>query len=142
MAKMTMIKAGSEYARKISRLGAQGDEIAKKALYEAAAIVADRIKSNLHAVLEGSAEATGALEESFGITPMKTDDAGNWTVKIGFDGYDSKGAPNQLKARVLEKGSSHVRARPYARRAVNATKAQAIEKMGKIIDEEIEKIMR
>lgn len=138
MARMTF-KAGDEYALKLSRLATNQDEIAKKAIYRGAEIVADKIKENLQNVLSG--ESTGDLIESFGIAKIDHDSLGNWNTKLGFDGYDSKGVPNLLKARVLESGSSRQKKRPFVRPAVNATKKQAQEEMGRVIDEEIKKIM-
>lgn len=132
-------KKGDDYTLKLSKLATGSGEIAKKAIYEAAGIVADRIKSNLEGVL--SDEATGELVASFGVTPIERDKDGNWNAKIGFDGYDRDGVPNQLKARVLESGSSRQPKRPFVRPAVNATKKQAVEAMGKIIDEETKRIL-
>ena len=130
--------AGEDFALALSRLATQSDEIAKKAIYEGAKVVADKIKSNLAGVL--SEEATGEMLASFGVTPIKRDSDGNWNAKIGFDGYDSKGVPNQLKARTLESGSSQQQKKPFVRPAVNATKGTAIEKMGQVIKEEIQKL--
>lgn len=132
-------KAGDEFALKLSKLATGSDEIAKKAIYAGAGIVADRIKANLQGVL--SDEATGELVASFGVTPIKTDSDGNWNAKIGFDGYGADGVPNQLKARALESGTSRQPKRPFVRPAVNATKGKAQAKMGEVIDEEIKKIM-
>jgi len=132
-------KDGSEYALKLSRLGSGSDVVAKKAIYKGAKVVADKIRANLEAVV--SADATGELAASLGVTPMKQDSDGNWNVKIGFDGYDKSGVPNQLKARVLESGSSKQPKRPFVRPAVNSTKAKALDEMKKTIDEETQKIM-
>ena len=106
--------------------------MAKKAIYQGAKVVADKISS-------GIPKDTGDLEKSFGITPIERDKDGNWNAKIGFDGYDSKGVPNQLKARAIESGTSKIQKRPFVRPAVNATKTKAVEAMKKIIDEETEK---
>lgn len=138
MARMTF-KAGDDYALKLSKLATNSDEIAKKAIYAAAEIVADKIKSNLEGVL--SEEATGELVDSFGISKIDVDSDSNWNAKIGFDGYDSEGVPNQLKARVLESGSSRQPKRPFVKPAINATKTAAQAAMAKVIDEEIEKTM-
>ena len=138
MARMTF-KAGDDYALKLSKLATNSDEIAKKAIYAAAEIVADKIKSNLEGVL--SEEATGELVDSFGIAKIDVDSDSNWNAKIGFDGYDGEGVPNQLKARVLESGSSRQPKRPFVKPAINATKTAAKAAMAKVIDEEIEKTM-
>jgi len=133
-------KNGDDYALKLSRLATGSEEIAKKAIYQGAKVVADKIKSNLEGVL--SPEATGDLVDSFGVTPISRDKDGNWNAKIGFDGYGRDGIANQLKARVLESGSTRQQKRPFVRPAVNATKKQAIEAMRKVIDEETKKMMK
>jgi len=109
--------ASEDFVLKLSKFETQFDETAKKAIQAGADIIADKIKSNLEEVL--SEEATGQLVASFGITPIKKDRDGNWNAKVGFDGYDSNGVANQLKARVLESGSKKKRKRPFVRPAVN-----------------------
>ena len=161
MARMTF-KASDEYALKLSRLATESDEVARKAVYAGAKIVADKIKSNLEAVptekfryLRGGDQFNGLtkvqkadLLASFGITPITRDEDGYWTAKIGFDGYASmptkeypQGIPNQLLARAVESGSSVRRKHPFVRPAVNATKKAVVEKMNSVINEEVEKIM-
>ena len=141
MARMTF-KAGEEYALKLSALAAGSEATAKRAVYQAAGIVADQIRKNLETNLAGSQESTGALAASLGITPVSTDRDGFINAKIGFDGYDEKGVPNQLKARAMESGTSRIKKRPFVRPAVNATKKAAVDEMKKVIDEEIEKTMK
>lgn len=127
-------KSGDEYALKLSRLATGSEKVAKKAIYQGANIVADEIKKRIP-------KDTGDLAESFGVTPIKRDTDGNWNAKLGFDGYDRNGVPNQLKARVIESGSSTIQKRPFVRPAVNSTKKKAVEAMKKVIDEETQKIM-
>ena len=131
-------KAGDDFALQLSHLATGSEEIAKKAIYAGANVIADKIKSNLQGVL--SDEATGELIDSFGVTPISLDSSGNWNAKIGFDGYDSKGVANQLKARVIESGTSKKQKHPFVRPAVNATKKQAVARMGEVIDEEIRRM--
>lgn len=161
MARFTF-QAGDEYAIKLSRLSSGSEQIAKKAIYEAAKIVADRVRSNLEAIptdkfryLRDGDTYTGPTRQekadmlaSFGITPISLDDTGSWNAKLGFDGYGGmptkkfpKGIPNQLIARATESGSSIRRKRPFVRPALNATKAQAQAAMERVIEEEIKKIM-
>ena len=139
MAKLT-VKGLDDYALAISKLGDRADDVAKKAIYAGAKIIADKAKQNLENVLSG--DSTGDSVESFGVTPISQDKDGNWNCKIGFDGYDRSGTPNQLKARVLESGSSKQKKRPYMRPAVRAKKQEAIKAMGDIIDTEIQKQMK
>lgn len=131
-------KAGEDYAIRLSKLATNSEEIAKKAIYEGVTIVADEIKKNLQGVL--SDEATGDLVESFGVTPIKRDSDGNWNAKVGFDGYDRNGVANQLKARVLESGTSTKKKKPFVRPAVNKTRKQVVKKMEEVIDDEIKKL--
>ncbi len=131
-------KAGEDYAIRLSKLATNSEEIAKKAIYEGVTIVADEIKKNLQGVL--SDEATGDLVESFGVTPIKRDSDGNWNAKVGFDGYDRNGVANQLKARVLESGTSTKKKKPFVRPAVNKTRKQVVKKMEEVIDNEIKKL--
>lgn len=128
-----------EYMERLQALGAQSREILQTAVYEGAAIVADEVRDRLHAVL--SPDATGELESSLGIAPMRND-RGYVNTRIGFDGYDSKGVANQLKANVLESGSSKQPKRPFMRPAVNASRKPAEAKMAQVVDQEIEKIMK
>ena len=157
MAKMTF-KAGDEYALKLSRLSTKSSEIAKKALYSAAAIVTDEVRKNLEALpedkfrhLKDGETFSGVpksqkkdLLDSLGITPVDTDNKGNWNVKVGFDGYGSnptkkytKGVPNPMLARAIESGSSVRIKTPFVRPAVRATKVAASEAMQKVIDQAI-----
>ena len=141
MARITF-NLGEDYMLRLSALADRSEETAKRAIHEAAGIVADKVRSNLEANLAGSEQSTGALEDSLGITPVTMDRDGFWNAKIGFEGYDAKGVPNQLKARVMESGTSKIQKRPFVRPAVNATKKAAVEAMQRVIDEETEKIMK
>ena len=152
MAKMT-IKGLDDYSRKLSQLGKASVPIAKKAVYAGANIVADEVRKRLDDNLKDPAyvgkqpdiyfksdEQSGDLIDSLGIAPIGSDKNGDINTKIGFDGYDSKGVPNALKARAMESGTSTLRKRPFVRPAVNAVKSQAQREMAKVIDEETAKI--
>ena len=162
MARCT-IKAGDDYALHLSKLLTGYEETAKKAIYAGAEIVADAIKENLDALpdeefrrLKDGEKFDGVppiqkkdLVESFGITPIERDKAGDWNAKVGFDGYGStptkaypKGVPNQLIARAIESGSSVRQKHPFVAPAVRATRKAAQQAMGKVIDEEFERQMR
>ncbi len=127
------------YMERLQRLEQDSEEILKRAVYDGAAIVADEVRQRLHAVL--SPDATGQLESSLGISKIQND-RGYVNARIGFDGYDSKGVPNQLKANVLESGSTRQPKRPFMRPAVNAARRPAKEKMKQVVEQEIENLMR
>ena len=75
-------------------------------VYAGAKVVADEIKGGLQWATGESEHSTGDLLDSLGIAPIDTDNRGNINTKVGFDGYDRKGVPNQLKARAMESGTS------------------------------------
>ena len=127
------------YMERLQRLEQDSEEILKRAVYDGAAIVADEVRQRLHAVL--SPDATGQLESSLGISKIQNDQ-GYVNARIGFDGYDSKGGPNQLKANVLESGSTRQPKRPFMRPAVNAARRPAEAKMEQVVEQEIETLMR
>jgi hypothetical protein len=162
MAKISF-KKGDEYALKLSKLGAASSGIAKKAIYEGAGIVAEGIKNSIQQIPKDrfrflkeeetfsgiSNDQREDLNKGFGITPISADKNGDWNARIGFDGYGSKptkkypkGVPNLLLARAIESGSSVRSKYPFVRKAVNATKKNAIDAMARVIDEESEKIFK
>lgn len=139
MAKITL-KGIDEIALKLSKLEGQSTEIAKKAIYVGAGIVADQIRKNLEKNLAGSKYSQGDLLDSLGITSPKIDSEGNINSKVGFDSYDSKGVANQLKARVMESGSSKQKKKPFVRPAIPQVRNKAKEEMARVVDEEIKKL--
>lgn len=147
------IKGIEEYALKLSKLGKDSPEIAKKVVMAGANPVADAIRNSLEANLADiesvskdpnektslfkSGLSKGDLLNSFGIAPPSVDRNGNTNTKIGFKGYDRKWVPNALKARAMESGTSKLKKRPFVRPAVNRSRKKAIEEMGKKLDEQI-----
>ena len=141
MAKITF-NLGEDYMLRLEKLADRSEETIKMAIYEGAGTLTDQIRENLEANLSGSEQSTGALEAALGISPVIQDRDGVWNAKIGFDGYDEKGVPNQLKARVMESGSSKIQKRPFVRPAVDASKKAVEAAMQQVIDEETEKIIK
>lgn len=127
-------------AAKLDSIG-KDEEVIKRALFDGAGILADQVRSNLEGVLSG--KGTGELESSLGISDMRVN-RGIADVAIGFQGYDSKGTPNALKARVLESGTSENpgRKKPFMRPAINSTKAAVQQKMVETLTEEVDKKLR
>ena len=161
MAKITF-PGLNDYELMISKLSKGVDDIAGKAIYAGAGIVADAIKENIKALpivrgygtekdpLPGGVTAPqkAGLIDGLGISPMQND-AGFLNVKIGFDGYNAtktekypKGQPNQLVARGVESGTSWKQKKPFIRPAINASKSRAEAEMARILDQEIEKITK
>lgn len=149
----------------LSRLSEKTEEIAGKALYAGADIVADKVRENIRALpsvpdIDGiKAWKAGApapitvkeklgLLESLGIATMQYN-GGVYDVKVYFDGYNDvktktypNGQPNALIARSIESGSSISPAHPFMRPAANAVRKQAQKKMGEVVEEEIEKLQK
>lgn len=123
----------------LSKIGDEMEEIAKKAIYAGAAIIADKMKVNLENVI--SDDSTGQLVASMGITPISNKDS-EWSAKVGFDGYNTEGVAFQLIARVIESGTSVHTKKPFVRTTLNQTKSQVVEEMNKIIEEEIGKLIK
>lgn len=150
-----------EYRRKLEQIGRSSENIAKMAVYEGAAVVADEIRANIDSLPTQDTWGTKAdpaggirkeqkegLQNGFGISTME-EDGGNINVRAGFHGYNSfrtrkhpKGQPNVMIARSVESGTSFLRKSPFVRRAVRMSKPKAEAKMKEIFEKEIEKIMK
>lgn len=126
-----------EFNIKISKLGSESDKIAKKVLIAGANPMADEIRKNLEENLKDSEYSTGDLLDSFGIAPPDVGKDGKMNTHIGFEGYDHKGAPNALKARAMESGTSTQPKKPFVRPAVNKMRKKTVEEMGKALEKEI-----
>lgn len=156
-------KNGDDFIFKLSVLErSMRRDICGKAIYNAGDIVANAIREELKKVPKDETFGTPAtpkigpskaqkkgLYNSLGIAPLQDDGKGVLNIKIGFDGYNDlkskkwpKGQPNQMVARAVENGTSFMKPNPFIKRAVAATRKQALEAMGKTADAEIEKIMK
>jgi HK97 gp10 family phage protein len=134
------IRGTDEIELQISKLA--DPKLAKEVVWAGAQPVADEIRKGLEKNLQGSRYSTGDLLNSLGIAPPDIDRNGNTNTKIGFSGYDSKGVPNAIKARVMESGSSKQQKRPFIRPAVNRSKDKAVQAMQDKIDEHVEAIRK
>jgi len=134
------IQASEELSKKLDAIMKDTRPLMKRAVYEGAGIVADEVKARLEGNLIGSEYATGDLVNSLGISPIQVKENGDVNVRIGFSGYDRKGVPNVVKARVMESGSSKQEPRPFVRPAVNAVRKRVQERMKNVIEAGIEKL--
>ena len=116
MAKIEM-EGLDEYIKKLSDLGASVEGSIKRAVYPAAGMVIEAIKAN-------TPVNTGGLRDSAALRTFRND-AGYVYTQVTFDGYDERGNPNPVKARVLESGSSTRQKHPFIRPAVNRVKLAA-----------------
>lgn len=160
MAKITF-PGLNDYELMISRLSKNAADIAGRAIYTGAGIVADEIKAGIQALPIVSGYGTAekplpggvtkaqkdGLLDGLGIAPLQ-DDGGYLNVKIGFDGYNRtktekypRGQPNQLVARGVESGTSWKQKHPFVRPAINRSRKRAEAAMAEALDKEIEKIV-
>lgn len=111
--------------------------ICKQAVYEGAKIVADTLTENCPV-------GEGDLQKSIGLSTMRNEDGFIYTV-LGFAGYDKKGNPNVVKARVLENGRSSSKGitgkRPFIRKSISQSKGKAVNAMKKKVIDLIDKHM-
>ena len=124
------------YQKQIEALGNPKtvEAMCKYSIYDAAGMVRDEIR-------KATPEDTGDLARSVTLEPMKTRDGMTYT-KVNFEGYDRKGVPNMLKARVLESGTSHVPKQPFVRPAVRRVQKLAEFMMDKAVNEYLSKFMK
>lgn len=134
------IRGTEDLEIKLSKLA--DPELMKDVVMAGAQPVADEIRKSLERNLRGSKYSHGDLLKSLGIAPPDIDRNGNANTKIGFHGYDRKGVPNAIKARVMESGSSKQKKRPFVRPAVRRSRKKSIEAMQKKLDEKVENIMK
>lgn len=106
-----------EYMKKLSDLGASVEGSIKRAVYPAAGMVIEAIKAN-------TPVDTGGLRDSAALRTFRNDNGYVYT-QVTFEGYDERGHPNPVKARVLESGSSTRQKHPFIRPAVNRVKLAA-----------------
>lgn len=156
-------KKGDAYLAKISKLEAMAkDDIIGSAIYGAAQIVADEIRSQLSGIPTDEAYGTpsnptsgpkeaqvSGLLDSLGIAKMQDDGTGFLNVKVGFDGYNRlktkrwpKGQPNQMIARSIARGTSFMQAHDFMKKAMSKVRKRAIDSMRQTIDAKIGEIMK
>lgn len=141
----------NEYIQILQHLTDDWEEIAKRAVYEGTAVVADKVKQNIralpvtdqwgtkdhprHGVTE--VEKQGLLE-GFGASHM-IDENGFVNTLIGFDdgGYNRDGKANRMIARAVQSGTSFSDKIPFFNNAVRTTRRQAEQKMKEILEQEI-----
>lgn len=127
-----------EYVTTLGRIGGkQAEKIIKYAVYPGAGLVADAIRS----AVDPEHRETGDLAQSLSLATMRNDD-GYINTKIMFEGYDSKGVPNAIKAAALESGTSRgQKGTHFISKTVKSVQSKAIEAMSQALDAKIAEIM-
>lgn len=113
--------------------------LASAALYEGAGVVADAIRN-------ATPQDSGDLADSIGIAEFDKN-GDKVSTAIGFSGYDEKGVPNIVKARVLEHGRVDASGRtvakhPFIKNAVRKAKQKALNAMQKRFEQGVNDITK
>ncbi len=143
MAKATF-KMPDEFLMKLSRLGEKTDEICEKVLEAGAAVVENKVRSNLRSAIgkgtKRKSKSTGELLRSLGTSSVRQDKNGNPNIKIGFSEPRSDGGSNAKIAAVLEYGKSGQPPKPFLKPAKTQSKRAAINAMKAKFESEVGKI--
>ena len=137
------IKMPDEFLEKLSKLGAQTDEISERVLEAGGEVVLEKAKGNLSGVVgrgtKYPSRSTGELEASMGLSPARLNKEGNHDIKVGFAEPRSDGISNAKLASILEYGKHGQPAKPFMKPAKNASKSAAIAAMQRKLEEEVDK---
>ena len=129
-----------DYRDRLQRLDVSIDGIIKRSVYPAAGLLIETIKANTPVAHPDDPDN---LRESMALKKFENEDGFVYTA-VMFEGYDSRGVANSLKARALESGRSSPSGgitgkHPFVRPAINKVKAQLMamieENLNKSIDE-------
>lgn len=138
------IKMPDEFLEKLSKLGAQTDEISERVLEAGGEVVLAKIRSNLSAVVgkdtKVDSRSTGELERSLGISKARVDRNGNHNIKIGFAEPRFDGGSNAKIANILEYGRHGQPAKPFLKPAKSSSKSACEAAMKQKLEEEISKL--
>lgn len=131
----------SAYMEQLAKLGQDTDKICKAAVFDGAAVVHDGIESEIDTLPSKTGVTKAGLKKGLGFAKMKNE-KGYINTKIGFSGYNTRGVPNALMARVIVRGTSKKPKNDFVGRAVRRSKAKAIEAIEKKLDEMIQSKMK
>lgn len=143
MAKVAF-KIPEEFLLQLSKLESKTDEIIPKVLEVGGEVVANKVKSNLQAMIgngiKEESRSTGQLISALGVTTAKQDKEGNYNVKVGFSEPRRDGKSNAMIAGVLEYGKHGQSPKPFLKPAKSASKSACINAMKEKFEEEVNKL--
>ena len=143
------------FLNKCFRLGERTDDILASVLKAGGAVVLEKVKNNLRAVIGKDtklpSKSTGELLSSLGLSPAKVDRNGIHNIKVGFNEprrrqRATKGkrsyytATNAMVANVIEHGRHGQLARPFLKPAKSAARKPCQEAMQARLEEELNKL--
>lgn len=161
---------GDDYIRQLEALGRDADRVARRALEESADILADTMRQNLEGLSEDirtsggkdyyfltqneffagvpSAEKETLLDHMV-VSPTRIRQNGDYSVWIGFEGYDDVrteaypgGRPVPMLVNAIEHGTSQRPKQPFIKPAVRSTKDRVTARIQRIIEQETEKVVK
>lgn len=167
MARLNLKWTGfDEYIKFLEAIGVNSERVAASALGQGARVTADEVRKRIEAIPAVSdaenkrafhddgvkyrmsvAQKAGLLH-GLGIARFNRT-ASDVNTSIGFDGYNDvktkkypNGQPNQLVARIYERGTEYSEKQPFVRQAKNASKKKAEAAMIEAVDRYIESVKR
>ena len=142
MAKMTL-KLPDDLSDQLSALQKNSNALVEKALKAGGEIVLQKAQRNLSSMVGSGTKypsrATGELERSLGLSPVKENSTGR-NIKIGFSEPHSGGISNAMLATLLEYGKHGQAAKPFMTPAKRAAQKPCIEAMRKIFEEGVDNL--
>lgn len=130
--------------QKLTRLGNQTDKICETALKAGAAVAKSAVDNQLKtAVGTGTkypSRATGELERSLGVTPVRVDAKGNYDIKIGFAEPREDGNVNAKIANILEYGKHGQPAKAFLKKAKSKSKAETMAVIAATLETEMNNV--
>ena len=143
-------KAINELYQTLERLGADAEGVAKQGIFEGAGLIADAVRANIDGIRTGGKSdwetrrremQKAGLREGLTTSPIQPFKGGIYGG-VGFDGYNAKGQPNQLIARVFNSGTSFSSKQAFFESAVRRTRSAAKQRVIDKMNEEFEKIAK
>lgn len=145
--KSCTLKYPDEFAKKLSKLGDNADEISKKAVAAGGEAALPIVKEKLQSVIgQGTkyeSRSTGAVLQALGVSGPRVNRDGDYDVRIGFaDTPRRDGKRNGFVAAMIEYGAHGVPAKPFMKPSKTKAKKAAIAAASKVFDQEVEKIAK
>ena len=117
------------------------DELAEEMINAAKAKYKDSIvrsaRMSISTLPENVRHQTGEMLKNIEHRKAKKAKNGAYIANISFDGVDSKGVRNMLKAAELEYGNSHQDAKPFMQKAKNDCEQAILDKMQEVYNRRV-----
>lgn len=152
MAKMSC-KGLDEFSYKISQITDNSEGVFKRGVYKGVSEILKAVEAEIKKLPEGKEWGTPekpiktitpiqkkGLDEGLGVARIRND-GGVVNTRIGFAGYNDSWQANSMIARAVVSGTSFRVKNDFIRRAMSASKADAIRAAGEEMDKAIKEKM-